>query len=242
MATIQNEIAIGPPPIVPRSLPPLQNGDRLTRAEFERRYAAMPNVTKAELIEGVVYMPSPVSEQHGSPHFDLITWLGVYRWGTPGVRGGDNTTLRLDLDNEPQPDAFLRLLPEFGGQSSLSPEGYVEGAPELVAEISATSASYDLHAKLNVYRRNNVREYIVWRVWDNAIDWLALREERYVQLAADADGRFRSEVFPGLWLDSAALLQGDLTKVNQVLQQGLASPEHAAFVGMIQDRAASRRG
>jgi len=211
-----------------RRIPPLRSGDHLTRDEFERRYRAMPSVQKAELIEGVVYMPSPVSaEDHGEPHFDLNGWLFVYRAHTPQARGGDNATLRLDLDNEPQPDGYLRLLPEFGGQSRLV-EGYVTGAPELVVEIAASSASYDLHEKLNAYRRNGVREYVVWRVWDEAVDWFVLRSGRFEPLAP-ADGIYRSEVFPGLWLQPQAVLRGDLAQVLQVLEQGLASPEHAAF-------------
>src|SRR5438309_5414887 len=151
------------------AIPPLENGDRLRRPEFERRYDAMPGLKKAELIEGVVYMPSPVSVDHDGPHFDLIGWLATYRVMTPGVRGGDNGSLRLDLDNMPQPDAYLRVLEACGGQSRIDAEGYVEGAPELIAEVAATSASYDLHAKLHVYRRNGVREYIVWRVLDRQI-------------------------------------------------------------------------
>jgi Uma2 family endonuclease len=220
-------------PEVPHSppIPLLRNGDRLTAAEFERRYSAMPGITKAELIEGVVYMPSPVSqEEHGGPHFDLITWLGVYRAFTPGVNGGDNSTLRLDLDNRPQPDAFLRLLPSHGGQSQTSDDGYVVGAPELTGEVSASSVSYDLHDKLNAYRRNGVREYVVWRVLDGEVDWFILRDGRFVRLTATAAGPYQSEVFPGLWLDAAALVRNDLARVLHVLQQGLASPEHAAFV------------
>jgi hypothetical protein len=218
-----------------KGVPPLQPGDRLTRPEFERRYDAMPEVKKAELIEGVVYMPSPVTvEEHGAPHFDLITWLGLYRATTPGVQGGDNSTLRLDWDNDPQPDGFLRILPEYGGQSRTSPDGYVEGAPELAAEIAASSVSYDLHDKLNAYRRNGVREYVVWRVWDKEIDWFVLRDGRYERLPLTPTGLHQSEVFPGLWLDPAALLRGDLAHVLQVLQQGLASPDHAAFKQRLQ--------
>jgi len=220
--------------------PPLQNGDHLTRTEFERRYEAMPGLKKAELIEGVVYLPPPVSlEGHGGPHFDLILWLGLYRLATPGVEGGDNTTLRLDLDNEPQPDAFLRILPTHGGQSRTSPTGYVEGAPELVAEVAASSVSYDLHEKLNVYRRNGVCEYVVWRVWDSAVDWFILREGSYEPLPRTPAGVYQSEVLPGLRLDPAALVGGDLATVGRIVQQGLASPEHAAFVGKLQQMAAS---
>jgi len=217
-----------------RRIPPLCSGDHLTRDEFERRYQAMPEVNKAELVEGVVYMPSPVSaEDHGEPHFDLITWLGVYRAQTPCVRGGDNSTLRLDLDNEPQPDGYLRLLPECGGQSRLV-DGYVTGAPELIVEIAASSASYDLHEKLNAYRRNGVREYVVWRVWDAAVDWFVLRGGRFEPLPL-ADGIYRSEVLPGLWLDPAAVVRGDLAEVLRVLQHGLASPEHVALVARFQN-------
>ena len=221
-------------------IPPLVAGDRLTRDEFHRRYMAMPQVNKAELIEGVVYMPSPVSlEGHCAPHADLISWLGQYRAHTVGVKAGDNGTLRLDLDNEPQPDAFLRIRPEFGGQSK-TVDDYVEGAPELVAEVAASSASYDLHDKLNAYRRNGVKEYIVWRVWDQAIDWFELRSGRYEPLALNAEGHYQSEVFPGLWLDAAALIRGDLARVLAVVQQGLATPEHAEFVQRLSEAQASR--
>ncbi len=215
-------------------VPELHAGDRLTRAEFERRYEAMPHVNKAELIEGVVYMPSPVStDDHGAPHFKLITWLGTYEAQTSGVQGGDNGTLRLDVDNEPQPDAFLRIVSECGGQSRLA-DGYVEGAPELVAEVAASSASYDLHDKLNAYRRNGVCEYVVWRVWDRAIDWFVLRDGRYEPLPPAGSKLYQSQVFAGLWLDPSALIGGDLAKVLQMLQEGLASPAHTEFVRQLE--------
>jgi Uma2 family endonuclease len=215
----------------------LRNGDRLTRAEFERRYAAMPDVKKAELIEGEVYMPSPVSDDHSGAHFDLITWLGLYRLATPGVVGGDNGTLRLDLDNEPQPDAFLRILASHGGQARVDADGYVTGAPELVAEVAVSSVSIDLHGKLHVYRRNGVREYVVWRVEDAQIDWFVLREGRYEPLPRTPAGLYQSEVLPGLCLDPAALIRGDLLTVFQAVQQGLAGPEHAAFVARLRQAA-----
>jgi Uma2 family endonuclease len=212
-------------------LPPLQNGDVLNRDEFERRYDAMPPVVKAELIEGVVYVASPVSDPfHAGPHFDLIGWMAMYRFATPGVVGGDNGTIRLDLDNEPQPDVYLRIRSEYGGQSQVDKDNFVRGAPELVAEVAASSAAYDLHAKLNAYRRNRVLEYIVWRTYDEVIDWFSLRGGRYEPLPPGPDGIFRSEVFPGLWLDAPALLRGDVATVLGMAQQGIASPEHAAFV------------
>src|SRR5437016_4279019 len=158
------------PPQTP-SVPALEPGDHLTRDEFERRYDAMPDLKKAELIEGVVYMPSPVRvEHHASPHFDMITWLGVYKANTPGIRGADNATIRLDMDNEPQPDAFLFVDPALTGQAHISFDGYLVGAPELVGEVAASSVSIDLNAKFHVYRRNGVQEYVVWRVQDQALD------------------------------------------------------------------------
>ncbi len=212
------------------TVPPLENGDHLSRGEFERRYDAMPHLHKAELIEGVVYVPSPVRHRlHGRPHTHVITWLGQYEAGTPGVEASDNSTVRLDLDNEPQPDALLLIAPARGGQTQLSEDGFIEGAPELIVEVASSSASYDLHTKLNVYRRNGVREYVVWRVLEQAIDWFVLRDGEYERMPPDADGRLRSEVFAGLWLDSAALCQGDIATVLGVLGHGLASPEHAAF-------------
>ncbi len=164
-------------PIPPRdstdrdgALPPLESGDRLTRSEFERRYDAMPHLKKAELIEGVVYVPSPVRQKdHGKPHSALGGWLFVYQARTPGLESGDNSTVRLDMNNEPQPDCLLFIQSEHGGQVQIDPDGYVNGAPHLVAEVAASSAGYDLHDKLEAYRRNGVREYIVWRVFDRQV-------------------------------------------------------------------------
>jgi Uma2 family endonuclease len=213
---------------------PLEPGDRLTRDEFERRYDAMPELKKAELIEGVVYMPLPVRHRpHGRPHLHLAGWIAVYESATRGVEGSDNSTARLDLGNTPQPDLLLLIDPARGGQARISADEYIEDAPELVAEVAASSASYDLHSKLDVYLRNGVREYIVWRVLDRAIDWFVRRDGRYERLAPDPDGILGSEVFPGLWLDPEALVRGDLARVLSVVQQGTASPEHAAFVARL---------
>ena len=227
-------VPVREPETVPRPrIPPLQNGDRLTRAEFERRYDATPGLRKAELIEGAVFMASPVrDDQHGRQHLDIGTWLGYYGAFTPGVVGGCDSTVRLDLDNEPQPDAHLRIESTRGGQAKIE-EGYVTGAPELAAEVAASSVSYDLHLKLNAYRRSGVLEYIVWRVLDGQIDWFALREGRYDQLPPNAAGIVKSQALPGLWLDTAAMLRGDMATVIQVLQQGIQSPEHADFVARL---------
>jgi Uma2 family endonuclease len=218
-------------PATTRAIPELENGDRLTRVEFERRYDAMPGLKRAELIEGIVHTPSPVRHsRHSRPHSYLMAWLTCYESSTPGLEVGDNGTVRLDQDNEPQPDGYLMILPERGGQARLSDDDFVEGAPELTAEIASSSVSYDLGAKLHAYRRNGVREYVVWRVLDQQLDWLVLTEGRYEPLAPDADGLLKSTVFPGLWLDPAALLHYDLARVLAVLQQGLATPDHAEFV------------
>ena len=235
MATVSGK---GPSPGPESMVPPLEPGDRLSRAEFERRYKAMPDLKKAELIEGVVYVPSPVRvRRHGRPHAHLVTWLGNYESATPGVIVADNASVLLDLDNEPQPDAVLFIDPDHGGRAHITADDYVENAPELVAEVAASTASYDLNTKLTVYRRNGVREYIVWRVLDQQIDWFVLRDGEYARLSLDAAGLYKSECFPGLWLDPAALVRGDTQSVQATLQRGLASPEHAAFVVRLKPQA-----
>jgi len=217
------------------AIPPLENGDRLTRAEFERRYDAMPALKKAELIEGEVYMPSPVRYgRHSQPHTRLVTWLGIYELDTPGVEAGDNGTIRLDLDNEPQPDAFLFIRPERGGQARISEDDYMEGAPELVAEVAPFSASYDLGKKFHVYRRSGVLEYVVWRVLDRQVDWFVNRDGQFQPMTPAPDGILRSTVFPGLWLEPAALVRGDKATLKAVIQHGLNSPDHASFVARLE--------
>ncbi len=212
--------------------PPLESGDRLTRAQFERRYAAMPRVKKAELIEGVVYMPSPVRiNKHAKPHLILATWLGVYVGKTLGLNQfGDNATVKLDEDNELQPDLLLLLPASAGGKARIDGDDYVCGPPELVCEVASSSVSIDLHAKLNSYRRSGVREYLVWRTDDGAIDFFTLSEGLFEPIAADDQGLVKSGVFPGLWLDRAAILSGDMSKVLAAVERGVATPEHAEFV------------
>ena len=201
--------------------PPLENGDRLTRVEFERRYAAMPQLKKAELIEGVVYMPAALRfRNHGQPHSQIMTWLGVYQAFTPKAELGDNVTVRLDLDNAPQPDAVLLI---DGGQATISSDDYVEGAPELVVEVAASSAAYDLYDKKRAYRRNGIKEYLIWQVYENKFDWFYLEAGKYIKLEADDNGIIRSVTFSGLWLAVEALLSGQMQQVLSVLQQGLDS-------------------
>ena len=214
---------------------PLENGDRLSRIEFERRYTAMPKLKKAELIEGIVYMGSPVrAKSHGQPHAAIMAMLSVYWVATPGVSLLDNVTVRLDLDNEPQPDALLRI--ESGGRSFVSNDDYVEGSPELIVEIAASSAAYDLYDKKQVYRRNGVQEYVVWQVFENKLDWFSLQAGEYVPLQSDENGVVKSLVFPGLWLAVPLLLAGEMVNAIAVLQSGLNSPEHAQFIELLSKR------
>jgi Uma2 family endonuclease len=231
MSTLVVPAVAQPGPARRNGIPPLEPGDRLTRAEFERRYAQMPELKKAELIEGIVYMPSPVRvEAHGEPHNRLSTWLGGYAAETPGVRCCDSSTVRLDFDNEPQPDLALLVSPERGGQARISEDDYIEGAPELVAEVVGSSRAYDLHQKKGAYRRNGVREYFAWLTTEERLFWWELREGEYQEITPSADGLLRSGVFPGLWLDVAALLRGDMKGVLASLRRGGESPEHGKFL------------
>ena len=210
--------------------PPLESGDRLTRYEFERRYQAATHIQKAELIEGVVYVPAALRfKSHAEPHGNLIGWLWYYTLATPGVEMGIEPTIRLDADNEPQPDGVLRLPEWAGGQSRLAEDDYIEGAPELIAEIAASSAAIDLNDKLNAYRRNGVQEYIVWQIYENRLAWFHLQEGRFQPLPQDSDGVIRSQIFPGLWLAVPALLSKQMPQVLAIGQAGLATPEHQQF-------------
>ncbi len=218
----------------PTPPPPLESGDRLTREEFERRYDAMPHLKKAELIKGVVYMSSPVRfGRHSEPHARLLTWLGTYAAFTEGVRLGGNATVRLASDTEPQPDAVLRVEAADRANSRISADDYVEGAPELVAEISSSTVAYDRHDKMDAYREAGVKEYLVWRVEDREIDWFLLRDGEYVRIPPGADGVCDSRTFPGLRLAVAALLAGDMAQVTGELQKGLDAAEHAEFVASL---------
>ena len=217
--------------------PVLENGDRLRRCEFERRYALRPDLKKAQLIEGIVYMPSPVSVVHSEPHAMIQGVLLVYSAFTPGVRCYDNATVRLDLDNEPQPDVLLRIEPDRGGQSRVSGDGYIEGAPELVVEVAASSASIDLHDKLRAYQRNGVREYVVWRTVERRIDWFELVGNEYRPLPSDDDGTVHSRLFPGLRIAVPALVAGNLAEALAAVNKGIDSSEHRRFVAGLAARA-----
>ena len=210
--------------------PLLQSGFHLSRSEFHRRYQQLPEDLKAELIEGVVLMGSPVSRIHAEATRIISGWLFTYTTATPGVLGLDNGTVLLDRENEVQPDALLLLEASRGGQTRFSREGYVDGPPELVVEVALTSVAHDLHEKLRAYQRNRVLEYLVWQLQEGRIDWFCGADGKYVPLGSATGGLFRSRVFPGLWLDSAALVSHDLKQLVRSLQKGLRSPEHREFV------------
>ena len=194
----------------------LEVGDHLTREEFHRRYSARPDIKRAELVEGVVYLGSPVRfDRHGQPHGLVVVWLGTYAARVPGLMVGDNATVFLDDNNEYQPDAFLWRVEPGGPQ--LTPDGYIDGAPRLVVEVAASSVSYDLHEKKEVYRRNGVGEYLVWRTLDGALDWFELRDSVYVAREPDASGTIESSQFPGLRLHVPSLLAGDAAGVLAAL-------------------------
>jgi Uma2 family endonuclease len=217
---------------VPDALTTLENGDRMSRAEFHRIYEQMAEDFRAELIGGTVYVASPLKRKHGSYHLFLGTLFTAYEGNTPGVEAGDNATILLGEEGEPQPDLYLRILPEFGGQSRTTADDYVEGAPECLAEIALSSRSIDLHAKLEDYRRYGVLEYLVMSLRERKLWWFDLRSGN--ELPADADGVCRMRSFPGLWLHVESLWSRDYRKAMSILEQGLASAEHEAFVQRLQ--------
>lgn len=194
--------------------PPLRNGDVMTRDEFERRYADMPS-TKAELLDGVVYVASPVFKDHSKPHAWILGWLAAFDDMSPEYEVLAEHSVRLDDDTEVQPDALVRRLD--GGTSTYSAEGFIDGAPELTVEVSVSSVSRDLHSKLRAYRDAGVQEYIVWRVRDGELDWFELRGEEYERLEPDAAAVIESRVIPGLKLWVSALLAGRTVAVSDHL-------------------------
>ena len=212
------------------ALLPLRNGEHLSRGEFERRWNAMPHLKHAELIEGIVFMPPPTSETHSGSHSSVFRYLDRYAVETAGVIARITPSIRLDNKNEFQPDCLLRIESPALGRSRISADNYIEGAPELVAEVAVSSSDYDSHEKRDVYERMGVQEYLLWRVLDARLDWWMLRDGTYVPLQSRHDGVHCSQVFPGLWLDLRALLAGEHRRLATVLDKGLRSAEHAAFV------------
>ncbi len=233
MSTISSK-PFTPTSLAPPAVLPLEDGEHMSVDELIRRWEALPEEwrekhKRIELINGVVRMAPISGGFHAGPDADFGVFLGMYRWATPGLIGGGATSIILDTDYMPEPDAYLAIDPKFGGRIKFDEGGFIHGCPELLAEMSSSSVSFDMHAKKELYRKFDVKEYVVWRVKEKAIDWFKLQGGDFEPLPL-VDGAYKSEVFPGLWLAPAALIAGDFAQVNQVLQQGLASFEHVAFV------------
>jgi Uma2 family endonuclease len=212
--------------------PTLENGDRLSQAEFHRLYEQMPPDFRAELLGGVVYVPSPHRRQHGTHLLRLGNLFLQFADGTPGVEAGASVTIILGEEDEPQPDLYLRVLPDKGGQSWTTEDDYLAGPPELLAEVASTARAIDLHLKRARYQETGVVEYVVWCVQEQQLLWYHLGSSR--QIKADGEGIFRSKVFPGLWIDGAALAASRAPKLRDVLRAGLTSPAHERFAAKLQ--------
>jgi Uma2 family endonuclease len=217
----------------------LIEGQRLDQPTFHALYEAMPPGTRAELINGVVHMPSPVGPKHGRADARTLMWLGFYEANTPGVETLANTSTALGRKSELQPDGLLRILPECGGQT-LKESRFVLGVPELVVEVAHTSRFTDLGPKFEDYERVGVLEYLVRAIDPDELRWFVLRLGRFVDYSPDSDGIYRSEVFPGLWLEPDALLSGDLRRLQTIVDLGCATPEHAAFVAKLAEARGAR--
>jgi Uma2 family endonuclease len=231
-------MAASPPPTAPQSLPLLEQGDHLDQKTFHERYEAMPNVKKAELIQGMVFMGAAALRQHSRMHSILVRWLGAYEDQTPGVETLVELTAILGPESEPQPDICMIVLPEKGGQMQPSKdyEDYLEGPPELVVEVASSTESYDLHLKKADYERQGVREYLVVALRQRRIFWFVNRNGAFQELALAQDGFLKSEIFPGLWLDPAALFEKKVRRVLEVAALGLATPEHKVFAEELERR------
>jgi Uma2 family endonuclease len=224
---------------VDSQIPPLEAGDHLNQATFHQRYKAMPAGFRAELIGGVVIVPSPLKPEHGEYHALVMMWLGTYWVATPGTRVRDNATAILGDTSEPQPDGALIIDPAYGGQTGYSEDGYATGPPELIVEVASSSEAIDLNAKRGDYEQAGVLEYGVVILRQRVIRWFRLQEGAYQEVALPDNGIFKSDTFPGLWLAAEALLQLDGAAVMATLGQGLAMPEHEAFVQQLQQQRGS---
>jgi len=216
-----------------KKIPELENGARLDQKTFHKRYGAMPEDVRAELIGGIVYMASPQKVPHSWSHAGITHLLVEYEVGTPGTEVHLNPTQILGPESEPQPDAALFVIPACGGQVKINKEDFLTGAPDLVAEVSASTESIDLHAKKNDYEAAGVREYVVVALRRKKVFWFVRHRGKFREMAPDKDGIYRSQGFPGLWLDPAALLRRDRKRLLAILRQGLDTPEHAAFVAKL---------
>jgi Uma2 family endonuclease len=219
------------------TLPPIENGDHLDQATFHARYEAMPEDCRAELIGGIVYMASPQKGQHSEAQQLTVRWLDEYAEATPGTKALVNNTQILGPDSEPEPDGCLFIAPDYGGQVYLDENDYYHGSPELIVEVSWATESIDLNRKKRDYQKAGVREYVVLALRTQQVFWFVRQRGKYKDVPLPSDGIFRSREFPGLWLDAEAMLRTDRRRVLDALRQGLATPEHAAFVAKLEKRA-----
>ncbi len=219
---------------VKSQVPTLEAGDHLDQATFHQRYKAMPTGFRAELIGGIVIVPSPLKPEHGEYHALIMMWLGNYWVATPGTRVRDNATAILSDNSEPQPDGTLIIDPDHGGQTSYSEDGYATGPPELIVEVASSSESMDLNTKRHDYEQAGVLEYVVVVLRQRVVRWFRLQEGVYQEITRPGNGIFKSTTFPGLWLDAEALLQLNGAAVMDTLTQGTATPEHEDFVRELQ--------
>ncbi len=237
MVTLASRRRMKPVPFVP----PFQNGDAMDQPTFHALYVGTPRGFRAELIEGIVYMASPVQLRHGGPSLKVSQWLGAFADEVEGAQAYNEITAILTATSEPQPDHTLIVLPEAGGQTRENADGFLVGAPELALEISNTTALIDLHAKKTMYERCGVREYIVVETKRQAVHWFVRRGDKFAPLKSDADGIFKSRVFLGLWLDGSALFDRSAKRLLATLQLGLATPEHAKFAAKLNAKLAKRK-
>ncbi len=220
-------------PLKSKSLPPLENGDRLDQPTFHARYQAMPEHCRAELIGGIVYMPSPRKVPHGEAQQLVVRWLDEYAEATPGTEALLNNTQILGPDSEPEPDACLFIAPGYGGRVYVDEDDYLHGAPELIVEVSWSTESIDLHKKKHDYQKACVPEYVVLALRMQQVFWFVRTRGKYKEVPLPADSVFRSRTFPGLWLDAEAMLRSHRRGVLAALKRGLATAEHAAFVAKL---------
>lgn len=211
--------------------PTLQNGDRLSLSEFKQLYANSPKIRRAELIEGVVYVASPVYLPHARGQMLMNMMLGIYESATNGVTAVGEQSVELDSDNEVQPDALLWI----NDSVDIVGQGLVVGSPTLVVEVAVSTRSYDLGLKKQVYRRNKVQEYLVLAAHEKEVYWFSWQDGAYQPIEADENGIYRSRVFPGLWLNAVAFWQNDTANLIKTLQQGINSAEHATFIQTLQN-------
>jgi Uma2 family endonuclease len=222
-------------------LPPLENGDCLDQKTFHQRYRAMPEDFRAELIGGMVHMPSPQKAPHGDAGRLLGRWLDEYMEATPGTHAMQNSTQILGPESEPQPDACLFIEAAYGGQVKEDEDQFLVGTPEWIGEVSWSTESIDLHRKKLDYQKAGVREYAVLALRLQQVFWFARRRGKFTEVPLPHDGIFRSQAFPGLWLDAEAMLRNDRPRVLAALRQGLTSAEHAAFVSKLAKRSAAKK-